>query len=149
MNKSDLLKNVSFNLLAEGKTIRIKANGYSMYPAIRPGSVILIEPLKVKGKPVVGEIVAIIRKNGLIVHRISRIIQKNGIDYYIARGDSNAQSDDPVELGRITGRIVRAETSGWNQVPADISKNEKPDYILNRFRVVSIILGKKLKKIFS
>lgn len=149
MNKSELLKNVSYNLLAEGKTIRIKAQGYSMYPAIKPGSVLLIEPLKVKGRPVAGEIVAIIRKNGLIVHRITSIIKIDGKDHYIARGDSNARADDPVNPGLIAGRVVRAETSGLNQVLADISKNEKPDYILNRIRVVSIILWKKLKRLFG
>jgi hypothetical protein len=49
----------------------------------------------------------------------------------------------------IAGRVVRAETSGMNQVLADISKNEKPDYILNRIRVVSIILWNKLRRLFG
>jgi hypothetical protein len=141
----DILKNVGLNLLSEGKTIRIKAHGYSMYPCIKPGSVILIEPLQLKGMPVAGEIIAIRRENGLVVHRLSKIIRKNGTDYYIARGDSNAWDDNPVKIDKIAGRIIRAETSGENNIPADIRINTKPDYIANRLRVIGIILFKKIK----
>ena len=138
------MKNVGINLLSEGKTIRIKAHGYSMYPCIKPGSIILIEPLKQKGLPVPGEIIAIRRENGLVVHRLTRITRKNNTDYYIARGDSNAWADNPVKIGMIAGRIIRAETSGENNVLADI-RIKKPNYFLNRMRVIGIIIFKKIK----
>lgn len=141
-----LLKNVGITLLSEGKTIRIKAHGYSMYPCIKPGSVILIEPLKVKGMPVPGEIIAIRRERGLIVHRLVRIVTINGVDSYIARGDSNAWPDNPVKTDKIAGRIVRAETSGENPELADIKIDTKPKYFLNRIRVISIILCKKIRR---
>jgi signal peptidase I len=139
----NIVKDIGLTLLSEGKTIRIKAHGYSMYPCIKPGSMILIEPLKEKGLPVAGEIIAIKRENGLIVHRLSRIIIKNGITTYIARGDSNAYADDPVKIDKIAGRIVRAETTGENQKLADIRINTRPSYFLNRFRVIGIFLWKK------
>ena len=50
--------------------------------------------------------------NGLIAHRLSKIINKNGINYYIARGNSNAYPDNPVKINNIAGRIVGAETTG-------------------------------------
>lgn len=137
----NILKNVGFNLLAEGKTIRIKAHGYSMYPCIRPGAVILIEPLKIKGKPVPGEIIAVKRESGLIVHRLVKIVVKEGTDYYIARGDSNAMADDPVKIDKIAGRVTGAEIGG---VMADIRINKKPAWVLNRIRVIWIILQGKI-----
>lgn len=140
----DILKNVGFDLLSEGKTIRIKAHGYSMYPNIKPGAVILIEPIKLKGKPVPGEIIAIRRESGLIVHRLVGIVNKGGKEYYIARGDSNARADDPVSKDRIAGRIIRAEYSGTG--PADVRINPHPDYFRNRIRVIGIILWKKIRK---
>jgi signal peptidase I len=140
-----IVKDVGFTLLSEGKTIRIKAHGYSMFPCIRPGSLILIEPLNVRGLPREGEIIAVKRENGLIVHRISKIINKNGTVTYIARGDSNAYADNPVKIDRIAGRIVRAETTGENTVLADITINTKPNYFVNRIRVIGIILWKKIK----
>jgi signal peptidase I len=140
-----MVKDLSLTLLAEGKTIRIKAHGYSMYPCIKPGSLLLIEPLNIKGFPRPGEIIAIKRENGLVVHRLSRIIIKNGINFYIARGDSNAYPDNPVKIDKIAGRVVRAETTGENPVVADIRINTNPKYIINRIRVIGIFLWKKFK----
>jgi signal peptidase I len=143
----EILKNVGFTLLSEGKTIRIKAHGYSMYPCIKPGSLILIEPLKIKGPPVPGEIIAIKRESGLIVHRLSKIVVSKGITAYIARGDSNALEDGPVTIGKIAGRIVGAESTGENPVQADIRINTKPNYFGNRLKVIGVILWKKIRLI--
>lgn len=137
----NILKNVGFNLLAEGKTIRIKAHGYSMYPCIRPGAVILIEPLKIKGKPVPGEIIAVKRESGLIVHRLVKVVNKDGVDYYIARGDSNAMPDDPVKIDKIAGRVTGAEVGG---ALTDLRINRKPAWMINRIRVIWIILQGKI-----
>lgn len=138
---------MSLTLLSEGKIIRIKAHGYSMYPAIKPGSLILIEPLRQKGKPVPGEIVALKRENGLVVHRVMKRVIKNGITYYITRGDSNANKDTPVTIEKIVGRIVKSEPTGENLIPADIRINNKPQYVINRLSVIVIFLLKKIKSI--
>ena len=140
----DIVKDIGLTLLSEGKTIRIKAHGYSMYPCIKPGSLILIEPLNIKGMPRPGEIVAVKREAGLIVHRLSGIINQNGVTLYIARGDSNAYPDKPVKIDKIAGRVVRAEGTGENPVPADIRINTKPRYFINRIRVIGLILWKKI-----
>jgi len=148
-NNQAIVKDVGLTLLSEGKTIRIKAHGYSMYPCIKPGSLILIEPLNVRGLPREGEIISIKRENGLIVHRLSKIINKNSSVSYIARGDSNAYADNPVKIDRIAGRIIRAETTGENTVLADITINKKPNYFVNRIRVIGIILWKKINSLFN
>lgn len=136
-----MLKNVGLNLLSEGKTIRIKAHGYSMYPSIKPGSVILIEPITLKGPPVPGEIIAIKRESGLIVHRLVRILKNEGTTLFIARGDSNARTDDPVNISMIAGRIISADSGS-----AHINKNQKQNYVINRLRVIWIILLQRIKK---
>ena len=143
--KKIFVKNTGLTLLAEGKTIRIKAHGYSMYPGIKPGSLVLIEPINVKGAPVPGEIIAIVRESGLIIHRLVRIVFRNNVRYFIARGDSNAYADSPVKSDKIAGRVVGAETTGENPVPADIRINTGPDYFINRIRVIGLILWKKIR----
>src|SRR5664279_591226 len=140
-----LVKDLGLTLLNEGKTIRIKAHGFSMYPCIKPGSLLLIEPINIKRFPRQGEIIAIKRETGLIVHRLSRIVTRNGVNFYIARGDSNAYPDNPVKIDKIAGRIVRAETTGENPVAADIRINTKPKYFINRIRVIGMSLWKKFK----
>jgi signal peptidase I len=148
-SNNKIVKDIGLTLLAEGKTIRIKAHGYSMYPCIKPGSMLLIEPLNNKGILRPGEIIAIKREAGLIVHRLSKIISRNGESLFIARGDSNAYADNPVKISRIAGRVVRAESTGENPLPADIRINTRPKYFINRARVLSIILWIKFNKIFS
>jgi signal peptidase I len=145
MNNRGIVKDIGLTLLSEGKTIRIKAHGYSMYPCIKPGSLILIEPIRLKGLPVAGEIIAIKRDNGLIVHRLVKTISKNGVTWFIARGDSNAYTDNPVNSEKIAGRIVGADTTGENPVPADIRINTKPDYFFNRIRVIGLLIWKRFK----
>jgi len=147
-NKSqNIVKDIGLSLLAEGKTIRIKAHGYSMYPCIKPGSMILIEPISVKGRPVPGEIIAIRRENGLIVHRLTKIFIKYGIITFIARGDSNSFADNPLRLEKIAGRVVRAETTGENSSLADIRINRRPHYFLNRIRVIWIHIKMKIRRL--
>ena len=144
-NPHTIMKDVGLTLLSEGKTIRIKAHGYSMYPCIKPGSLLLIEPIRMKGEPVPGEIIAIRRENGLVVHRLTKIEKKNGVSSFTARGDSNAYADNPVKIDKIPGRIVRAETTGENPVAADIRINTSPNYFRNRIRVICIFIWKKIK----
>jgi signal peptidase I len=143
--KKIMVNNTGLTLLSEGKTIRIKAHGYSMYPCIKPGSLILIEPISLKGFPRLGEIIAIKTDSGLIVHRLVKIVVKNNISTYIARGDSNAFNDEPVKIDKIAGRIVGAETTGENPVRANIRINTRPAYFINRVRVSGLHLWKKKK----
>jgi signal peptidase I len=148
MNKdrlSSTIKNIGTSLLKDGTTIRIKAHGYSMYPSVKPGSLLIIEPLKVKGDPKPGELIVIKRENGLIVHRLVKIVMKDGVRYYIARGDSNAYADGPVKIDMIAGRVVRSEATGENRIAADIRIRKRPSYFLNRLRVILIMIGIKLK----
>lgn len=140
-----IVKNIGLTLLSEGKTIRIKAHGYSMYPCIKPGSLILIEPIHLKGAPVPGEIIAIRRDNGLVVHRLSKIVIRKGVTSFIARGDSNAYTDNPVKINKIAGRIIRAVTTGENPVPADIRISRRPNYFINRIRVICLLIWKKIR----
>jgi signal peptidase I len=141
----NFVKDIGLILLSEGKTIRIKAYGYSMYPSIKPGSLILIEPVQLKGAPVPGEIVAIKREKGLVVHRITKVISTDKVTRFIARGDSNAFPDSPVNIDKIAGRIVGSETTGENPVPADIRINTRPNYMINRGRVIILQLIKKIR----
>jgi signal peptidase I len=146
MNRTEILYGASLVLLSEGKSIRVKANGYSMFPAITPGSTILIEPLNKKGAPVIGEIVAIKRDKGLIVHRLVRIVEKDGITSYIARGDSNPRADDPVNADLVVGRISVPGNPGENSGEANIKIYTRPNYFYNRLRLLSLLVRLKFMK---
>jgi signal peptidase I len=152
MNKNNLshniLKEIGFSLLTEGKTISVKAEGFSMYPSVKPGSVIFIEPYKKGAEPVPGEIIAWKRNSGFIVHRLVRCYITRHQKYFITRGDSIMSEDEPVLFDQIAGKVVKVENPEGKALPADSFLNKKPNYSLNRFLVRIISQFYKVKRIF-
>lgn len=143
-----ILKDIGFRLLAEGKTIRVKAEGISMYPSIKSGSVIFIEPLKQSTELVPGEIIAWKRDSGIVVHRlVSTYISKHQ-KYYVTRGDSSLAEDEPVLLEQIAGKVVRVENPEGKPVSPEKYINKKPNYSRNRFLVRIISQFYRVKRIF-
>ena len=133
-----ILKDIGFSLLAEGKIIRVRAEGYSMYPTIKPGSVIYIKPLQEEvSSP--GDIIAVKRESGFVVHRLLRYIEQEGRKYLVTRGDSIMVEDEPVEYENIAGRVIRVETPEGKTVEAEQLTEKPVNYTLNRM-VVWIIL---------
>jgi len=143
-----LLKDVGFSLLAEGRTIRIRADGYSMYPLIKPGSLIYIEPLVEDTVPAPGEITALKKDSGFIVHRLVRIFEEGGRKYVVTRGDSRMEEDDPEPIDHIAGRVVKVELPSGKVVPEKSLSNKNPNYTLNRLLIRIILQISRIKRIF-
>ncbi len=142
-----LVKEIGFSLLAEGKTIRIRADGYSMFPAIRPGSVIYIEPFAEDQNPATGEIIAWKRDTGFVVHRLKRIMKEENRIFFITRGDSCANEDKPVLKDHIAGKVIRIESTSGKKNTSEKELIRKPNYLYNRLLVWFIIRLNKVIKI--
>jgi len=108
MNTKDaerkILRGLADELLDKGTSLRIKASGYSMYPAIKPGNTIIIKPVP-HAELKCGMIIAWKRKKDIVVHRLVLAYESNGKKYYITRGDSCSASDRPVTTDMIAGRV--------------------------------------------
>jgi signal peptidase I len=141
-----LLKEIGFRLLAEGTTIRVKAEGFSMYPYIKPGSILHIEPVEPDYQLLPGEIIAWKRESGFVVHRLVRFFKRENLKYYVTRGDSIMAEDEPVLFEQIAGRVVKVEFPEGNSVPGDKYKNKKPNYSFNRSLVWIILQFYRIKK---
>ena len=145
----DILKEIGFTLLSEGKTLKIRAEGYSMFPSIRPGSVIHIGPYPQGALPVHGEIIAWKRESGLVVHRLVRMVSDENGTLFITRGDSTLHEDPPVTAGQIAGRVHKVEYRGMIMVLQPHETKKKPFYIINRSWVVVLMRLKKFKRILT
>lgn len=141
-----IIKDISFSLLAEGKTIKIRADGYSMYPSIRPGAIISIEPLAAGTEPGPGEIIAWTREQGFVVHRLVAIEKEGEAKQYKTRGDSCLYEDPPVSRDRIAGRVIHVETAYGKTIASGDELIVHPSYLCNRSRVWLLL---KIKKVFS
>lgn len=146
MNKENhnLVKEIGFSLLAEGKTVRIRADGYSMYPLISPGNIIYIEPFTEDEAPVPGSVIAWKRETGFVVHRLISIVKEEDRTNFVTRGDSCLNADRPVTKDLIAGRVVRTENSHGKRIRSGEELIRKPNYLYNRLLVWFIIRLRKL-----
>lgn len=103
-------------LLEEGHVIRIKPEGYSMYPLFVPGrDAAIIEKVSVdtlkKGD------VVLYRRDGsiLVLHRICRVTQKG---FYMV-GDNQSQIEGPLRPDQIRGKMVAFERKGRRPISVD------------------------------
>jgi signal peptidase I len=128
------IKEIGFSLLADGTPIKVRADGYSMYPTIKPESVVLIEPMIDDLPPFPGEIIAWKRESGFVVHRLVKII-RNGSDIsFITRGDSCIYEDLPVERVQIAGKVTCVEEPN-GRIRKGRELLLKPRYFYNRLIV--------------
>lgn len=141
-NKSDtiFLKEVSIRLLSEGKSLRIKAGGYSMFPAIRPGDIVIIAPVNNLSNLIPGDIIVFRRDSGFVLHRLTDIRYQKEIAFYITRGDSSMNEDKPVTADKISGLVIAIETKRGKIKP----HRNKIHYRRNRLMVNSIHVFDKL-----
>ena len=141
-NRSDIifLKDVSLSLLAEGKSLRIKPTGYSMFPAIRPGDIVIIVPVKNRSNLTPGDIVVFKRASDFVLHRLIDIRHHNDNIFCTTRGDSSINEDLPITAEKIIGVVTTIETKQGKTMPHRRNIN----YNRNRAMVKLIYLWKKL-----
>jgi hypothetical protein len=84
----------------EGKRFTASFGGTSMLPTIAPGQAVDVECAPFE--PARGNVIAFVRGNQVIVHRVV-VLRGSRI---ITRGDANRVVDLPVDAGSILGRVV-------------------------------------------
>jgi signal peptidase I len=97
-------------------SVRLRAFGTSMVPAILPGDLISIERAGLD-EIVPGEVVLFTRNDRLFIHRvIDRSVSSNpelsGEPCVITRGDRLPHTDPPVRPDELLGRVVSIQRGG-------------------------------------
>lgn len=96
-------------LLAEGKTIQIKPQGYSMYPMFVPErDQAVIAPVRAD-KLKRGDVVLYRRSSGILV--LHRILKKRPEGFYMV-GDNQDEVEGPLSEARILGCLIRFVRKG-------------------------------------
>jgi signal peptidase I len=99
-------KGISEDLLANGYNVRIKTSGFSMFPLIWTGDKVTISPQKDVN---IGDVIVFSRDGRMVGHKVVRIFEKSGNQYYQTRGDSFFRLDEPITAGRILGKVINIE----------------------------------------
>jgi len=104
-NASNLLLDLTTELLRRGATVRFRPSGRSMYPSIREGELITVEPVAASDVKL-ADIVLYRSERGPIAHRVVEIASRDARIFRL-RGDASLSCDRPVEAEQILGRVVR------------------------------------------
>lgn len=99
-------------LLSKSIPVELRMSGGSMSPAIEDGDVVTVEPIT--GDPIrQGDIVLYqSRYDTAVIHRVVRFDRSSPERFVQTRGDSATQSDLPIPLHRILGRVKLVERAG-------------------------------------
>lgn len=108
LNTSDLAKLVK-ELLAERGSLSFRARGLSMYPTIKHGETIVVQP--VKPTRLRAGMVVLFRSpaDGLITHRIVGFASPGDRWCVILRGDAVAGHVDVVPVDQVLAEVVRVK----------------------------------------
>lgn len=102
-------------LLAEGKVIQIKPEGYSMYPLLVPGrDKVLIEQISTE-RLRRGDVVLYRRKSGILV--LHRIWKHDSKGFYMV-GDNQTRIEGPLKPQQIKGKMTGIIRNG-RQISAE------------------------------
>ncbi len=114
-NASNLLLDLTTELLSQGTTVHFRPSGRSMYPSIREGELITVEPVRASDVQL-GDIVLYRSSKGLIAHRVvgSSPTQSSVLSphHFLLRGDASLSCDQPVAAQQILGRVVGVKRNG-------------------------------------
>ena len=98
-------------LLKAGSSITVTAGGYSMWPAIRPGDMVVIGPCGEEAAAA-GQIVALRRDGGFVLHRVTRVMTVSGRKLIVTCGDAAVRADEPAGPEMIAGVVLSVTRSG-------------------------------------
>ena len=109
---SFLFDRLAAELLGDGYRVRFRPRGVSMFPTIRSGDPLTVEPVRAD-EVKRGDVVLYRSDRGMIVHRVERILDRGEGDLtFLLRGDAAQALDRPVGAGRLLGRVAVREHGG-------------------------------------
>jgi signal peptidase I len=110
-NQTDFLE-ISQRLLNRGSLLRFQAHGRSIYPFIKPGDIIIIEPRN--GSAVSTGDVIFYRKqdSSTAAHRLVKVSGSEDKIFLLTKGDALKYTDPPVSPAQVMGRVILIEGRG-------------------------------------
>lgn len=116
-------------LETDGKIYWTVARGESMLPLIRDGDRLQVLPNHDLPSP--GDILVFHHKNGLVAHRLLRLMRDAKEDiFYLMQGDHAIHPDPPITVEQVIGRVtalsrgeqyLQLETPTWQRIGRVVS----------------------------
>jgi signal peptidase len=104
MNQQELSHTLRKEIIGQGRSVQIIASGYSMFPFLRKGDLLTVEPVSMD-KIKRGDVVVFESEEKWIAHRVIRIMSHINEIQFLLRGDTNLHFDEEVNHKNYIGRI--------------------------------------------
>ncbi len=99
-------------------TVRLRALGGSMVPAIHPRDILVVAGCRIDDLRL-RDIVLFSRDGRLVAHRLVEVGMRAAARVLVTRGDAIWAADEPVEASDLLGRVVAVGHRGVFRAPAD------------------------------
>jgi len=103
------LPELAAEMLRCGNALRIRANGWSMYPFIKHGDILEVEPVEVSATQVGDIVLCRYRGDKLVAHRVVGASSGEGGAALVVKGDWTPRTDPLVYAEQVLGRVVAVE----------------------------------------
>lgn len=104
MNQQELSYTLRKEIIGQGRPVQIIASGYSMYPFLRKGDLLTVEPVpmdKIKR----GDVVVFESEDRWIAHRVTKIRSNTEELEFLLRGDTCIEFDPVVNKENYIGSV--------------------------------------------
>lgn len=125
--KPEFIEAVEEALQRRGRTV-VRIQGRSMYPMIRNGSCVEVQPTAYDELRI-GDLVVFSDGRGLVCHRLI----KKSHRLCILKGDTNLWADPPVAWSQVLGRVTRLVDSDLRIHPIDTPEHHRRAALCARF----------------
>ena len=106
------LPELAAEMLRGGNKLHIRAQGWSMYPFIKHGDFLEVEPVEVAAIKVGDVVFCRYRGDKLVAHRVvgvNRVNREDGGAALVVKGDWTPRADPLVYPGQVLGRVAAIE----------------------------------------
>jgi signal peptidase len=108
MNQQELSHTLRKEIIRQGQSVQIIASGYSMFPFLRKGDLLTVEPVSMD-KIKRGDVVVFESEEKWIAHRVIKIRSNaEGLEFLL-RGDTCIEFDPVVNVRNYIGHISSCE----------------------------------------
>ena len=105
---------LSGEILARENRLRFRARGGSMYPFVRDGDILEVEPVDASAIRV-GDVIFFLTALGrALAHRVIKKRAEKDEVMLVTKGDQASASDQPISAKDVLGRVTSIEREGRN-----------------------------------
>jgi signal peptidase I len=141
MNQQELSHALRKEAIRNGHAVQTLASGYSMFPFLRKGDLLTVEPVPMETIKR-GDIVVFESEEKWIAHRVIKIRSNTEGLEFLLRGDTNLQFDPVVNSGKYVGAVTSYVRNEKSHYPSQFNKQSNIIIQIGIWRVLPLFIAK-------